>query len=320
MRKLDVNSGFKVNILILRDTTFRTSFGGFLSIIIFILSILYIIAFGKDIFKTIIKNSPIVYLSDYINNHTLRLEKTIFDAAIASMNLGGATITNIEKMINIDVIIAKTNSKNNPITDYTFVNSKKCKDYLTKEKFNEIKMRFITSEESYFSFSNNTSNLENTFGNPKFNIWMFQISFCKNTTENNNNCLPIEKIHKNLKEVYFQLIFSNNYIDSSDFGEPVKFNYNDMLIRSTSYSNRLDTFYLKKFDYFSDNGFILEDKIKYSGFYVNKHEFDSIPIISSNVIFKVIFTLDEFQQKIERSYIIIQKIAADIGGIIKFFL
>ena len=51
MRKLDVNSGFKVNILILRDTTFRTSFGGFLSIIIFILSILYIIAFGKDNLK-----------------------------------------------------------------------------------------------------------------------------------------------------------------------------------------------------------------------------------------------------------------------------
>jgi len=34
---------------------------------------------------------------------------------------------------------------------------------------------------------------------------------------------------------------------------------------------------------------------------------------------KVVFTLDKFQEKIERSYIKIQKVAADIGGIIKFF-
>ena len=36
-------------------------------------------------------------------------------------------------------------------------------------------------------------------------------------------------------------------------------------------------------------------------------------------ILKIYFTISEYSQKIQRTYIKIQKVAVDIGGVIKFF-
>jgi len=122
-----------------------------------------------------------------------------------------------------------------------------------------------------------------------------------------------------MKEIYFQFIWSSYYIDSSNYQNPVKFSYENSLLRGSAMASRSDIFYYRIFNYYSDNGFILEDKSHYTGFFMSKHEFDSIQDPDTELIWKMYLTVDKFHTKIERAYVKVQKIAADIGGIVKFF-
>ena len=157
------------------------------------------------------------------------------------------------------------------------------------------------------------------FADSKFNMWILYVNYCKNTTENNFHCKSREEIQEIMKETYFYLTFTNFYIDSSDYQLPIKKTYTRVSIRSSASNNRRDTFHLRKFYYYSDNGLLLEDWKKHEGFFIQKHEYDILEDKNSELMLKIGFTLDKFQQKIQRSYIKIQKVAADIGGIIKFF-
>lgn len=185
---------------------------------------------------------------------------------------------------------------------------------------NELKESFIGEADTYKCLNESLEyDISGTFGDPKFVVWGFEVRRCVNTTENNNSCFPKELTDSRLKEFYLHLIFEGFYIDSNDFDKPVNFNYNKRIIRLGIFSSPIDIIYLRPFEYISDNGFLLEDKQYYKGFDVVNHERESIFDPESQLLYRVKFTLDNLNTKVFRIYIKIQKVAADIGGIIKFF-
>ena len=275
LKKLDLINEFQCSILIENERYFKTKLGGMFTIILMLLSLLCIIGFGKDF---VMRSSPTVYFSE-IKEENKSIKRKGFKAAIGLNISGGFTFQDLDRLVEIYIVDTDTNPANDPVTTFRYLKSPKC---MNMESLNstyfELKNSFIAEESNYFCFPDELqSNLENTFGNPKFKIWKFEIHYCKNTTENNNHCLSREKIQEKMKEIYIQLIWSNYYIDSSDYQEPVKFSYENMLMimRGSTLASRQDLLYYKKFEYFSDNGILLEDKIKYEGFYLDKHEFFS---------------------------------------------
>ena len=307
MKQLDLISEFKSNILVDRDSLFRTSFGGCLTILIAVISALCIFGFGRELYS---KNNPIVTTSDYIDSNSLKLDRSIFKTAISPVKTGGELYQDLDKMIEVTSSSLIINPNNEPISSFSHSRAKKCKN-------SEMKNSFMNDEENYYCLSEKTNNnLEGSYGNSTFSVWIFYVNYCLNTTENNYHCKSREEIQKTMNEIYFQIVFTNFYIDSSDYNTPVKSNYNEIIIRSSATNYRFDAFFFKKFDFFSDNGFILKDKVEQKGFYLERHEFDTIHDNDSQIMIKIV---DKFQQKIERNYIKLQKIAADNGGIIKFF-
>jgi len=271
MENLDLVSEFRGSFLINKHSTLKTSVGGIFTVLLGILSILCMIGFGMDLIS---KQVPTVYSADFLIKGDYSLQGSSFNGAFGPMIAGGGSLSDLDRMIEIVSLSCQTNPDNNPITLYTPTKAKRCNETAELgDSYEEMKKSFLATEDNYFCIPKETQNvdLKNTFGNPKFNTYMIQISYCKNTTENNNHCLPREDIQKEIEEVYFQYVFSSYSIDSSDYSEPVKFLYNNKIVRTSGYANRQDTFYLKKFEYFSDNGLILEDKKKYEGFLVQNH-------------------------------------------------
>jgi len=56
MKQLDLISDFKCSFLVDNDDVMRTSFGGCMTILIVVVSILCMIGFGRDLFN---KNNPL---------------------------------------------------------------------------------------------------------------------------------------------------------------------------------------------------------------------------------------------------------------------
>ena len=89
MKGFDLVSEFKSDIYVNNDSIHRTKIGGCLTIIIGVVTILCLIGFGKDLFS---KKMPIVYSADYIENNTLKINRTLFQAAISPVKTGGIYI------------------------------------------------------------------------------------------------------------------------------------------------------------------------------------------------------------------------------------
>ena len=316
MDKLDLISGFQINLMINKSDNIKTKFGGFLAIILAFLSILCVIGFGWDL---VYKENPVVYSSNQMGED-LRLERHRFQAAVAPMYTGGVTIPDIERMITIKTQYAVTDGES---TNFTFYETKKCmneESLKVNNTFDSMKSAFIADDSNYYCLSEDMKfDLENTYGNSKFAIWKIEIHYCTNSTENHNHCYSREYTQDALQEFFIHFIWSSYYIDSSDFNEPAKFTYDNMLIRLSALASRQDIFYYKLFDYFSDNGFIMESNNLHQGFYINKHDTDSVQDSNTQKIERIYFTLDKYKEKIQRNYVKIQKVAADIGGILKFF-
>ena len=85
-----------INPSINNKSVYKTNFGGFLTSIQWLLVVLFIVAFGRDLFE---KNNPNVILSDKYNGNPF-LAKDDINIAIAPMWSGGGTIKILTNTLN----------------------------------------------------------------------------------------------------------------------------------------------------------------------------------------------------------------------------
>lgn len=83
---------------------YKTKFGGIKTILLIMLVILSIIAFGKELF---LKSNPIVISSENYINYPI-INKDQVNIAVAPHFLGGAQIKDMEKYIELYVQISKS--------------------------------------------------------------------------------------------------------------------------------------------------------------------------------------------------------------------
>jgi hypothetical protein len=319
LRNIDLQS-FNYEFTVDKNSSFKTALGGCLIVLLIVISVLAFVAFGRDFIN---KTSPTIY-SSYSKTDNPVIPKSQFKGyriAGAAMYRGGASIEDQDRILEIQSLTGITNPANEVTTVFTPYFPDVCierKNY-TDSETQDLRSNFIGKPETYKCLSEKIDHdINGSFGNPVFTIWMFTINRCANSTQNNNHCFPDEVINQRLEEFYLHLIFEEYYINSNDYEAPLKRYYNKKLITLSARSTRIDTLYFRSFEYISDNGFLIESKQSYFGHELVNHE-KEYHGVSGVAIYGAFFTCDNLNHQIYRIYIKVQKVIADTGGIIKFF-
>lgn len=181
---------------------------------------------------------------------------------------------------------------------------KSCKEneLFLENKYN-ITSSLISQSSAYSCLdrsNENITNLEGSFGNPKFKMWRISIDYCKNTTENNNFCKTRQEIQRYLPVFFVHLIVSDYYLDSKDYEKPIKETYSTKILRVSSKNSRRDTFFYRTFSYFSDSGLILKEKSYKKGFYFTKFETDCLYDPDTKEILRVNLSLKKYRVNLRK--------------------
>lgn len=153
--------------------------------------------------------------------------------------------------------------------------------------------------------------------------YAYQMSFhmfpCRNTTLNNNHCLPKEEINNQLGYFYFSLYFINSFINGEEKVPVVEF------VDSYSWltSNNIFKLFNIKFrenQYKSDFGYVFRE-IKTDVFFTLEPLFIEVSIGHRNQEFSTIrFGNSAFASVYNRKFGKLQDLVAQIGGAFKFIM
>lgn len=304
-----------------KQNGFSTAFGGFITILIGLLSILAFFGFGKDIYN---KTNPTVLTSENFLSHPI-LKKENIKVAFAPIFINPREIPNFNRHIDMKIIISDSDgTRKGNETFYTITTPKRCNetDYYEDSK-NNITNFYNSPEKLYYCFDTKDSlfpDLKGYFGDSQYVFWSLVFDYCQNSTLNNNHCFPREKTMSFLSTFFMQLVVSNNYFDPNDYENPVKSSYFTQILQLSSVTSRRDIFYFQLVDILSDSGIILESTSLISSYQIDKQNTDYFYNPSTNRILWFIFSLQKEKVSIQRIYVKIQSVAANIGGFIKFFI
>lgn len=291
------------------DKEIRTSteYGGILSITLFMLSILCIVGFGLDMVK---RQNPIVAASDTFMYQLPEMKREQYEFAIAIMEGNNREINNLERAFTITAILTNRTTTSTSDNRYNLI---KCID---DEKYNSTFFNSVIIDiKNYYCLPKNinhtligSSSKSNSFG------MRIEVNYCTNST-NNTSCYerPQDKFY------FVHFIYKNIHIDNNDFENPIKTHFDsDFLRLSTSFDTSFRYTY-SNLDYSSDNGIILKSKNIYSDNMHIKTDSNASYDVRSRRLFYAVIQMGNLKKKIERYYQKIQKVAADVGGIIEFF-
>lgn len=294
---------------------FKTSIGGVLSIITGILSVLAIIMFSKDlIFKT---NPTFLTTSNYTLYPTLKADKIL--VGLTAVFLNNTEIDDRDKLLNITFgKIVVNNSEENNINFYR-INSVNCVQNIKSFQNNTNLEEMIIEDINNYMCAPEIlkSDLIGEYATNSYSAWDIKIDKCRNSTENNNFCKSNEEIENVLSVFYGKLVFSDNIVQIDNLHFPIKEVYKKGVVRLSITSSRTDKFYFQITNVLSDEGILFEEEKSIMSYSFNRQETDSIIASNEDIILRLIITLTRNEVILKRTYKKIQKVAADVGGIIK---
>lgn len=294
--------------------------GGYLSVFLVFLSLLSFFAFSRDL---VFKTNPFSSITELTNSNAFLANKDLF-ITIAPLLSGGISINNVEQYLDIVYGGIDMDGKRTNVTAYyeyfkavpclTSSNSR----FVTNQ--DNLRGFFAVNEASFFCAPKEHSkyDLISTYGSTKFIAWDIQVRLCKNTTS--ITCKSKEDIQSFLKLFFFQIVISSNLINTNDLESPFTQTYASKIIRVSASASRQDINFIKMMSLNSDEGFLMESINTTQSHFLSRTDSDSIHDENPNPILRLLITNDQNMMSIQRIYIKIQKVAADVGGILKFIL
>lgn len=319
MRKLDLTP-IQINPFFKQFPQFQTTIGGCSTLLIGVLSMLAILAFGLDI---VTKENPSVMVSmNQVNRPQINNKDVTF--AFALLQRGGYNYEEIERYVTVNFTHYHVDMANKEVPTVI-----KVLNYTSCDK----SMEFETNKNGFkdYFFDPSTYNclkqseaddgefdLESKFGNPFFKMIAIDVKYCVNNTENGNHCKSRKQIQEYLGEFFIQLIVSNSYVDNNDYLNPIKRTYESKIIKGSSKSFRQDYYFFKTYEYNSDNGMLMEDIQTTNYFELENTESEIYYNPDTETMYEIFLTISNQRLIYKRTYLKVQKIAADVGGFIKF--
>ena len=315
LKKLFLNLdflAFQIGFELDRSTKFKSFQGAVLSTVVIIATIIIGFLFGSEIYKrqkpnvtssaTFIGNS-IIYLKDF------PLVMTFYNDTEILLN----------PFDYYDILLYKENYTNseNEFADYLYGSKPvSCrydhfhawKSKISEQKINEIMdispICFDNEEEIYF---------ENTDDDVNSTYIQLTVKSCMNS----NKVCP-DDYDLVVSQTYAQLYFMESYVDSIDYSDPIKFYIKGISQQLIPNRIKKSTVVIINNSYYSDNGWILEDK------YLTEFTLNSAisnELIDQNDLYYndllwFILSSPKLGLQYDRNYLKVQDLFAKLGGIL----
>ena len=294
--------------------TFQTQIGSFLTIICVMLIIIYISIFLNEM---IYHKSPniqsTIYYDEIPSEIQLKKENFVFIFGLKTkdnINFIDESIYNVEgNQIKINI-----NDKNVYYYDNEALNIIKCSEY--KFEFSNENFKKLPLDNLYCI--DNDLNFKGEYMSQFWNYIKLNFSKCQNLT-NQNFCKSENEINEILNGGYIEI-----YIPDYNF-EPLKYNdpYN-IYIRNLYKSFSIKYFeeiflYFKLIEIITDSGYFFENKKKIN---ITSYDYiqNDIDFRDYSHFLSISMRLSSKREIYERSYIKLQAIFSNVGGMLKIIL
>ena len=294
--------------------TFQTQIGSFLTIICVMLIIIYISIFLNEM---IYHKSPniqsTIYYDEIPSEIQLKKENFVFIFGLKTkdnINFIDESIYNVEgNQIKINI-----NDKNAYYYDNEALNIIKCSEY--KFEFSNENFKKLPLDNLYCI--DNDLNFKGEYMSQFWNYIKLNFSKCQNLT-NQNFCKSENEINEILNGGYIEI-----YIPDYNF-EPLKYNdpYN-IYIRNLYKSFSIKYFeeiflYFKLIEIITDSGYFFENKKKIN---ITSYDYiqNDIDFRDYSHFLSISMRLSSKREIYERSYIKLQAIFSNVGGMLKIIL
>ena len=315
MKKFFINIdifGYIPSLSIKNQLHYHTFFGGFLTVILVIISITTIIFFSQELFK---KTSPSVNLSteslmnppklNYFNN---------FEFLIGIQNDSYITEIN-ENIFNVKGILFKTIINESGIFNLkNDINLTSCDIALSKSENKEIYSTL--NLKGYYCISNIQKNevyLNENWGHNNFTMIQIKFIDCDNKT---GNCKNKEEINNYLNSADLSFFIINNLVSTKNYKNPFKKNLKEFSLKISQNYKVSITQYLKHIRVESDDGILYNLNNYKDSFTLGEFKHDILFERDSSTFLTLSIQLDNTFQKYQRKYYKLQELAAQVGGVV----
>jgi hypothetical protein len=162
--------GPKQSLYVNQNSIHKSSLGGILTILIFVLSALSFIGFGYDIFE---KRKPEIFSSKQLNyTNSIKINNTLF--AFSPQLYGGLKIPDLERRLipNMEYVLTKSN--HTTIFDVPLVKCKETESF--KRNLYDLKSNILGNLDDYYCISENfTKPIIGKIGNREFGAIKFNL-------------------------------------------------------------------------------------------------------------------------------------------------
>jgi hypothetical protein len=315
-KKCDI-FGYMPHMKINKKQTFHTLYGGINSILIFITILYSIWHFGNEI---IFKRLPYVITTTYNDEdpHRINLTDSNFGIALGLQNPDFSLYINetIYKLKLFQSIMRRTGDGDTSFErrEISLISCDKKEFKLVPDYFKlmDLKNLYCINDTDLF--------LKGDFGREVWSWLDFSFFKCRNSTENEYKCRDEEEINRRLHGGYFGMFITDTTIEPSNYQNPAK-SFGRNIFTTFSYKAfRQFSMYIRNIEVYTDSGWLMEDISITNYFSIdNLREFWDFRD-TSEIFFNLEMRNSSNRLVFNRSYLKLQTLAANVGGIIKFLL
>ena len=304
--------GYTPSLSIKNQLFYQTIFGGLLTLLIVIITIITLIFFSQELFN---KNSPSVNLSMEALNHPQRLNYfDNFEFLIGIQNSSYMTEIN-EKIFNAKGSLFKTVVNESGIYNLkTNINLVSCDIALSNSKNKDLYTDL--NLKGYYCISNDQNEepyLKEHWGNNDFSMIQIKFVDCDNKT---GNCASEEEVYDFLHSADLSFYMIDNLVSTKNYKNPFSKVIKEQTFKvSDSYKVSVIQ-YLRHIRIESDDGLLFTTNHSKSSFVLGEFTHDIIFERDSSTFLTLSIELDNTLQKYQRKYYKLQDLAAQVGGVV----
>ena len=285
-----------------------TFFGAFLTIIIFVSSLVLGIMFGTEIYE---RKHPFASTSkQYNQNSTVYLKE--MPIALGFVTPYGNNFNKIFDYLepHIEVFGIDSNLK---VEIDNSLKLEKCSN-LKYDKHQDFVDKISNRSFEYYCINHNNSTFfKNSYTEQDSKFINIYFEPCNNKTK---KC-PIDLTEK-LSNFYVLTNFIDTFHDSYNYTYPVQYYEFSSTLQASNKIRKRQYFRFNNSKYLTDNGWILENTIQYNYIILQDIKYDIGPLSEINSIFiEITFESPKIREITTRNYLKIQELIAKVGGVVK---
>ena len=307
----------------------RTPLGGILTLIIGIMTLIFLFIFGKDLFLKINPNVTISIQNNSIYEY-IDLQKENITFAFRIENFKGHFL-NVSELLYIKIYYFASEpddqGKYKSIIHEDYMNYHICND---SDFFNENLTKYYGT---LFCPDLGGKKFGGYFDTPYIYYFEFQLFFCKNGSKYsiNNTCTSIESLKQINNEdnpIFFSFYYPVVEFDPLSYNNPLRVHHKNYYYKINHHSQRSDQIFLKKTILNDDKGYLLNKykNISFWGFdkMISSYQFFSEEELTIEGASSKIYSLSIYNTVennfYTRQFVKVQNVIAIVGTLINLLL